>query len=523
MALDERDLSRAVLLAVGDLLGREVALDELLGRMVARIAQALHADRGTIYLVDRATDTLVSRAAHLPELEEIRLRLGQGVAGYVGQTGQVVNVPTSRTDARFYPGVDDQTGYRTESILAVPMRDRRGEIIGVVQLLNKVGGAFTEGDAEALVELAAQASVALEATTVYPELSRPDPLEQSELPLAGHFNGIVGRSEALRRACRITARAAASEATVLIRGESGTGKELFARAIHVNSPREAGPFVKVDCASLPESLIENELFGHEKGAFTGADKRAEGKFDLAAGGTIFLDEIGELPPSMQGKLLRVLQDREFDRVGGSEPVRADVRVVAATNRDLEEMVNAGRFRGDLYFRIRVVEVELPALRTRGPQDIRRLVEHFARTAARRHGRPLPRITEDAYLRLLSYPWPGNVRELENCVESAVVIMEADVITAADLPLPERPVDLGALHGRKLPGIPFGDTVPRAPLPRAVSSGGVATLEAVERAHIMDVLAQAGGNRTQAAKLLGIGRNTLTRKLQRYGVADEDEG
>lgn len=519
MARPMADHSRAVLLAVGDLLGREVALDELLSRMVARIAQALEADRGTIYLVDRGRAELVSRAAHLPELEEIRLSLGQGVAGWVAETGEVVNVPTSRTDARFFGGVDAQTGYRTESILAVPMRDPAGSIIGVVQLLNKRGGAFSTADATALEDLTAQASVALAATTVYPELAaRAD--AQDALPIAGHFNGIVGRSEALRRACRITARAANSEATVLVRGESGTGKELFARAIHVNSPREAGPFVKVDCASLPESLIENELFGHEKGAYTGADGRAVGKFDLARGGTIFLDEIGELPLSMQGKLLRVLQDREFDRVGGSEPVDADVRIVAATNRDLEAMVDEGRFRGDLYFRIRVVELELPPLRVRGPSDIRRLAEHFALSAAKRHGRPTPELTEPALERLSAYPWPGNVRELAHCVESAVVIMEGDRILAEDLPLPDRPVNLGALHGRtRTPSIPFGDTVPNMPLPlRAEPS--VRPLEEVEKQHILHVLEQVGGNRTQAAKLLGIGRNTLGRKLKKWGLGEE---
>lgn len=505
------DLSRAVLLAVGDLLGREVALDELLARMVARIASALDADRGTIYLVDRGRQELVSRAGALPELQEIRLQLGQGVAGWVAESGELVNVPTTRSDARFFGGVDAKTGYRTESILAVPMRDAAGGIIGVVQLLNKNSGTFSAEDAEALVGLAAQASVALAATTAYPEFAQEDPTEDA-LPLAGNFNGIIGRSEALRQACRLTAKAAASEATVLIRGESGTGKELFARAIHVNSFRSDGPFVKVDCASLPETLIENELFGHERGAYTGADARALGKFDLAKGGTIFLDEIGELPPSMQGKLLRVLQDHEFDRVGGSSPVPADVRVVAATNRDLEGMVNEGTFRGDLYFRIRVVEVELPALRERGPADVRRLALHFAKTAAKRHRRPQPHLSEAALMRLQDYPWPGNVRELAHCVESAVVIMEGSHIRPEDLALPERPVRMSALH-----------RVDRAPIAEIAApesdSKPPQTLEAVEQAHIRFVLKQVDGNRTAAAKLLGIGRNTLGRRLKRWGMPE----
>jgi len=509
MARPMTDLSRTVLLAVGDLLGREVALDELLARMVARIAQALKADRGTIYLLDPGRGELVSKGADLPELEEIRLRLGQGVAGWVADTGEVVNVPTTSDDGRFFGGVDQKTGYHTESILAVPMRGQEGQIIGVVQLLNKQGGAFLPTDAEALQALAAQAASALAATTMYSQLARAPDSGQA-LPLAGNFNGIIGDSEALRQACRITARAAASQATVLVRGDSGTGKELFARAIHVNSERSTGPFVKVDCASLPETLIENELFGHERGAYTGADRRSTGKFDLARSGTLFLDEIGELPLTMQAKLLRVLQDQEFDRVGGGPPVQTDVRIVAATNRDLEAMVNDGRFRGDLYFRIRVVQVELPTLGQRGASDIRRLAQHFARTAAKRHGRPAPQITRSAMLHLERYPWPGNVRELAHCIESAVVIMDGAQIQPEDLALPKRPVLMDSLHGTP-PGLdPSRDPQTEAPPP-------LATLEQVERAHILRALEHCQGNRTQAAQLLGIGRNTLGRKLKAWGL------
>jgi Nif-specific regulatory protein len=488
--------ARAILLAVGNLIQREVAIDHLLERMVDLICENMDADRGTIYLVDRGKREVFSKAAHLPELEEIRLQLGQGVAGFVAETGDVVNVPTTTTDARFFAGIDQLTGYRTSSILAVPMRDRAGGIIGVVQLLNKKSGSFPLEDEALLVALAAQAAVAIEATTLYRDLSREPAEDQKPLPLEGRFNLIVGESELVQKACRLTKKAAASEATVLIRGESGTGKELFARAIHVNSPRAEGPFVKVDCAALPESLIENELFGHERGAFTGADQRSIGKFDAANGGTIFLDEIGELPLAVQGKLLRVLQDREYDRVGGTETIKADVRVVAATNRDLEQMVAQGRFRGDLYYRIKVVQVELPPLRQRGRADIRRLAQHFAQAAARRHGRPLPAISEAAFDRLVRYAWPGNVRELENCLESAVVIMESKELRADDLPLPDRSPESAASR-------PAEDRV--------------RTLEEVEREHILRVLERCEGNRSEAAQLLGIGRNTLTRKLKSYGL------
>jgi Nif-specific regulatory protein len=416
-----------------------------------------------------------------------------------------VNVPTTSTEARFYAGVDAQTGYKTESILAAPIRDRKGAIIGVVQLLNKRTGRFPREDEDTLTQLAEQTAVAIEATTLYQDLARATPEKRERAPLEDRFNLIVGESELLRRACRLTRKAAQSEATVLIRGESGTGKELFARAIHVNSPRRDRPFIKVDCAALPESLIENELFGHERGAYTGADQKASGKFDAAQGGTIFLDEIGELPLAVQGKLLRVLQDREFERVGGTKVERADVRVVAATNRDLEQLVREGRFRGDLYYRIKVVEVVLPALRERGKEDIARLAQHFAAAAAKRHARKTPRICTAAMERLVRYAWPGNVRELENCIESAVVIMDGEEIQPSDLALVDRPPLIRA------------DSTSGIPTPGEDRADRAETLDAIERAHIVRILERAEGNRSLAAKMLGIGRNTLARKLSKYGL------
>ena len=489
-----RDDDRAILLSVGGLLHQEIAIDDLLVRLVGRLSETMDADRGTIYLVDRGAGEVVSRAAHLPELDEIRLRLGQGVAGHVAATGDTLSLPAASDDGRFFDGVDQETGYETRSILAVPMRDSRGEILGVVQLLNKRTGAFPASDAGVLQALAQQAAVAIEATTLYRDLMREPAADLPPVPIANQFNRVIGSSEPLRRACRLTSKAARSETTVLIRGESGTGKELFARAIHVNSPRAGGPFIKVDCASLPESLVENELFGHERGAYTGADRRTLGKFEAANGGTLFLDELGELPVAAQGKLLRVLQDGEFDRIGGIDPVRADVRVVAATNRNLERLVEDRGFRADLYYRVKVVQIELPPLRDRSKEDILRLAGHFARQAARRHGRPVPVFSPGALEQLAEYTWPGNVRELENCIESAIVLVDGDEITTDDLPLADRP---GPSSGSGVQGIQ--------------------TLEAVERAHIRAVLDHAGSNRTLAAQLLGIGRNTLTRKLKKYGM------
>jgi Nif-specific regulatory protein len=295
----------------------------------------------------------------------------------------------------------------------------------------------------------------------------------------------------MRRVYAMTEKAAATDASVLLRGESGTGKELVARAIHVNSKRRERAFVKVDCAALPAALVENELFGHERGAFTGADRRSPGKFEAAEGGTIFIDEIGELPLQVQGKLLGVLQDRELSRLGSTKPLAVDVRVVAATHRDLEAMIAAGQFRADLYYRIKVVEIRLPPLRERGPEDIARLIRHFVDLFSRRHGKRLRGIEPAALARLFAHPWPGNVRELSNCLEAAVALTDGETLEASALPLP---------------------TPAAAPAPR-----GVRTLAAVERDAIAAALQAFGGNRTTAAKALGIGRNTLNRKIKGYGL------
>ena len=481
-----------VLLEVGELVKREVDLEKLLQLILEKITRALGADRGTLYLLDRARGELFSRAAQLPELGEIRIRIGQGIAGHVAATGETVNAERTSGDARFFAGIDQRTGYRTESALAVPMKGRTGEVLGVVQVLNKKRGAFGPDDARLLEALAAQAAAAVEATSLGPALRKFEQGGRRELPLAYWFNRIVGESGPMRSVYKLVEKAAATSANVLVRGESGTGKELIARAVHVNSKRAEMPFVKVDCAALPAGLIENELFGHEKGAFTGADARAEGKFEAAAGGTIFIDELGELPLTVQGKLLGVLQDREFTRVGGTRPLKADVRVVAATNRDLERMVAEGRFRADLYYRIKVVEIVLPPLRARGPEDIARLVRHFVDTFAKKHGKDVSGITDEAMVRLQRHGWPGNVRELENCIESAVVLSDG-----------------GPLRGEQL-ALPNAIAAPSASAP-----AGVRPLAEVERDAIAAALLAHEGNRSQAARALAIGRNTLLRKIKEY--------
>jgi two-component system response regulator HydG len=307
---------------------------------------------------------------------------------------------------------------------------------------------------------------------------------------------LAGSSPLMARALDQARRVARTHATVLITGESGTGKELVARMIHTESLRVRGTFVAVNCAGLTESIIESELFGHVKGAFTGAVRAKKGKFELAEGGTLFLDEIGEIPPNVQVKLLRVLQEREVEPVGGEETVKIDVRLVCATHRDLDALVKEGRFREDLYYRIKVIVLRLPALRER-PEDIPEFVDHFRRLANERNRRKVQGFTPAAMERLRQYAWPGNVRELENMVEQAVVLARGDLADVEDLP-EEVTGDRGPQDVLR---IPVGNTLADA-----------------ERELILETLRKAGGNKTQAAKMLGIGVRTLYRKLEEYGQA-----
>ncbi len=309
------------------------------------------------------------------------------------------------------------------------------------------------------------------------------------------FQNIIGKSPRMQAVFDLVERVAQTGASVIIYGESGTGKELVAKAIHFLSPRRHQPYIQVNCAALPETLLESELFGHERGAFTGAVARRQGRFELADGGTLFLDEIGELSPAVQVKLLRVLQEKAFERVGGGETLRVDVRIIAATNRDLSAAMAEGRFREDLYYRLNVVPITLPSLRERR-EDIPLLVEHFLKKFDGQ-GRVVG-LTPEASKLLTEYRWPGNVRELENAIERAVIICRQNRVTAEDLPPEVRDVAMPARRsGIKLP------------------EGGV-SLREVEKELIRQALDRAGGNQTAAARLLGISRHTLLYRLQKYG-------
>jgi Nif-specific regulatory protein len=408
----------------------EVELDDLLATFATRVARALGAERATLWVLDGATGELRSRVAILPELPELRVPSGHGVVGHVAATGELVNIRDASADPRWEDTIALRTGYPTRAMLTVPI-SRRGQIRGVLQVLNKIDGAFGTNDEEFARVLAEQIGRVLDYTTL-----RGDDARRG-LTVRGRFNHVIGTSPEMAAVYDVVMRAAGTDATVLIHGETGTGKGLLARAIHVNSARREAPFVHVDCTTLPDALVESELFGHERGAYTGADSRVLGKVEAAHGGTLFLDEIGELPLAVQAKLLRVVQDRQFERVGGRETLTADVRLVAATNRDLAAMANSGHFRADLYFRLRVVELEIPSLRARGAADIIALATHFVEVAVRRYRKAALTLAESAHPALIAYAWPGNVRELENTIERAVVMCQGPTITTKDLGLEPR--------------------------------------------------------------------------------------
>jgi transcriptional regulator with GAF, ATPase, and Fis domain len=387
------------------------------------------------------------------------------------------------------------------------------DVGGVLIFAKRRPGWYDGSDVEIAQAIAAQVVVALQHQRIAEEQThrarlegRARQLEQRLTTLREAlgdrygFDRIIGRAPALREALARAAKVAPTETTVLLTGESGTGKELVARALHYASPRAEGPFLALNCAALPETLVEAELFGHEKGAFTGADKQKPGRFELAAGGTLFLDEVADLPPPAQAKLLRVLQEREFQRVGGTATLRADVRLITATNRDLARLVAEGTVREDLFYRLNVFRVHLPPLRERG-EDILLLAEHFVRELAPKLGKGNGGLSRDAREALLAHPWPGNIRELANAIERALILAEGGLLTAAH----------------------FGLDGARAPRPTAAAGPAAEpatpeALAALERRAILAALEHTKGNKTQAAALLGITRTQLHTRVKRYGLA-----
>jgi DNA-binding NtrC family response regulator len=390
-------------------------------------------------------------------------------------------------------------------------------------------GRFGEADLQVVRRLADHVALALSHQRLSEEARRAEEARaeadrlaarvrrlSEELETRSGYRRVVGRSESWKKVVELAARVAETDTTVLLTGESGTGKEVVARLVHRASPRAAGPFVALNCAALAETLLESELFGHEKGAFTGADRAREGRIEQAKGGVLFLDEVGEMSPAVQAKFLRVLETREFQRLGGSRTIAADVRVIAATNRDLEAALAKGEFREDLYYRLRVFEIRLPPLRER-PEDVLPLAEAFLEELAKK-GRPPAGISREARERLLAHSWPGNARELRNALERAAILAGGGLIAAEHLPLGSGRDPNGASLGTRAAA---EGRAPASVLAGELPPGGI-DLDALERALVEKALAAARGNRSRAARLLGLSRSQLYTRLRRYGLHAEGD-
>jgi Nif-specific regulatory protein len=413
--------------------------------------------------------------------------------------GRSLIVNDTDTDSRFYSDISKSIGYPTYSILAVPMKVR-DETVGVIEILNKRQKKyFTQDDLHWLEIFAVQAALAIENARYLERACDEIHFLRDQVQADKGWHHLVAQSPLILEKLDLIERVAKTDSSVLILGESGVGKELFAEQVHLRSSRAAKNFVRVNCAALPEGLLESELFGHVKGAFTDAVQDRKGRFELADGGTIFLDEVGDLPLKLQAKLLRVLQQRTFERVGSSDPVSVDVRIVAATNRDIESLVEKGEFRSDLYYRLNVLPLHIPPLRQR-KEDIPVLAEFFLKRLSRETNKRFSGFTEAAMELMLSYSWPGNVRELENAVERAVVIAKESRIGARDLLLGPGAVDTDEYKGKSLKE----------------------ALTIFKRHFIRKALEDNKWNQTETAKVLDIQRTYLSRLLKELEITNPKE-
>jgi Nif-specific regulatory protein len=463
--------------------------------------ELLRADRVSIFLFDRERCELWSAISQEGRIMRFDARLG--VAGAVAMTGQAINVADAYEHPLFYKEVDLQTGYRTKTLLAVPLHSLDGAIIGVGEATNKKNGVFSAEDAEILTTLAARLADIIETSPIAAEVKAQNP-PGSAYPASEFISGfstqnIVGMSHRIRSIIRLIDQIRLSSVDVLVQGESGTGKELIAKALHFNSPRAKHPFVAVNCAALPDALVEPELFGIEKGVATGVDRRI-GKFEAAHQGTLFLDEIGDLSLAAQAKILRVIQERAVDRVGGRSPIPVDVRIIAATNRNLETCMREKQFREDLYFRLSVVRIQTPALREI-PEDIPILANYFLQKHCAAMAVEPKQFTQAAMDRLGRNSWPGNARQLENEVKRLVASVRGKVIADEQIVVQsERRCDEQVIRA---------DTSPSKSLSEAV--------EALERRLIQEALQGTAGNKQKAAQKLGMSRQGFLKKLKKLGL------
>jgi Nif-specific regulatory protein len=492
----------AMLVDAGQILGSELSPRVAFEQVLELLRQRHGVLRGAVTLLDaKSSEIRVEVSAGLSDAGKIsRYRMGEGITGRVVEKGKPIVVPRVSHEPMFLNRAGKRDLRKQEiTYMCVPILVK-GKPVGALGLdLRFKEDRDYDSELKCLSLIAAMMAQAIKAEHLVDDERRRLMDENThlleELKERYDFSNIIGTSGPMRQVYEQIAQVAHTNTTVLVRGESGTGKELIAHAIHYNSPRAQKPFVKVNCAALPDTLIESELFGYEKGAFTGAHALKKGRFELAEGGTLFLDEIGDINPTTQIRLLRVLQEKEFERLGGTSTVRANVRLITATNKDLEKAMSENKFREDLYYRLNVFTIFVPPLRER-KSDLLLLADHFLQKYAREHKKDIRRISTPAIDMLTAYHWPGNVRELENVMERAVLVC-----------------DTHALHGHHLPPT----------LQTAQASGTVTTLSlaeavaAYEKDIVLDALKTTRGNRAKAARLLGTTERIINYKVQKYTI------
>jgi Nif-specific regulatory protein len=501
---EKKNKELAALLEVSRVLTASFDLDANLNSAMKTLSEHLDMQRGCVYLLDPVTRDLRIVAAHGLTEEEIKrgkYRIGEGIVGRVIETGSAMFVPNIGEEPKFL----NRTGSRPEkqgiSFLCIPL-ELKGEVLGVISVdrIYSERHGSVDDDIRVLTVVASLVAQFVGLWKSYQEADKEREELRRQLKERFSIPNLIGESEKFQAVLKAVSKVAATDATVLLLGESGTGKELIARTIHYQSRRAKGPFVAVNCAALPESLLEMELFGAERGAFTGATERRIGRFERAQGGTIFLDEIAEVPFQLQAKLLRVLQEKVFERLGSSEPIKADVRIIAATNRDLMEEVKKGRFREDLYWRLNVVAILLPSLRQRR-EDIPLLVDYYLRKFNKKYKKRIE-FSQEVINIFKNYHWPGNIRELANTIERLVIMAEGKMIEKVDLPM-------NMFHTEETNSI-------QSTLWQKASL--LSEVERIERERIIQALKENNYIQSRAAKALGITTRQLGYRIKKYKIS-----